>query len=276
MNKQYVDLKTGRLGFFDTRGDKPAVIFVHSNSGSSRAFIHQLADACFRSFRLIAVDLPGHGESQDSGMPEEDYMPSGLVSVLADVMDHLSVPKAVIVGASLGGNIGLEMAHFAPERLVGLMTIGTAPVSRESDCFARAFLPHPCLGLTFTPDFSDEDARDYAAFVFQGCDRIPDFAFDDCQRSDGSFRKVLGEAMAAGSFSDQVDVLRGLSVPAALVLGSEDAVVNISYLHSLEFTNLWRDTVLTISGAGHAPHWQTPKPFNALLSDFLTKCRGQN
>ena len=51
--------------------------------------------------------------------------------------------------------------------------------------------------------------------------------------------------------------------------GVEDQLVKVDYIRSLKIPTLWHDAVQIIEGAGHAPHWERPQRFNALLADFV-------
>ncbi len=79
--------------------------------------------------------------------------------------------------------------------------------------------------------------------------------------------------LAAGTGADKrknnVETVANMTVPLAVVHGAEDQLVNIDYIRSLKMPTLWRGEVQIIEGAGHAPHWERPESFNALLADFV-------
>ena len=53
--------------------------------------------------------------------------------------------------------------------------------------------------------------------------------------------------------------------------GAEEQLVNGAYFASLTMPTLWRGAVQTIPGAGHAPQWETPQAFDALLEAFVAE-----
>ena len=71
-------------------------------------------------FHVVALDLLGHGRSDQPADPMAYSMPAFADQVVA-LLDHLGVPRAVIGGASLGANVTLEVAVRHPERVVGLV-----------------------------------------------------------------------------------------------------------------------------------------------------------
>ena len=63
--------------------------------------------------------------------------------------------------------------------------------------------------------------------------------------------------------------MRDLEAPLAVLHGAEEQLVNGAYYATLAMPTLWRGAVQTIPGAGHAPQWETPQAFDALLAAFL-------
>ena len=63
--------------------------------------------------------------------------------------------------------------------------------------------------------------------------------------------------------------MRELKAPLAVLLGAEEQLVNAAYFASLAMPTLWRGAVQTIKGAGHAPQWEQPEAFDALIAAFI-------
>ena len=66
-----------------------------------------------------------------------------------------------------------------------------------------------------------------------------------------------------------VAVARDLKAPLVVLHGAEDQLVNGGYFASVPMPTLWRGAVQTIPGAGHAPQWETPAAFDALVAAFI-------
>jgi pimeloyl-ACP methyl ester carboxylesterase len=60
-------------------------------------------------------------------------------------------------------------------------------------------------------------------------------------------------------------------MPVAVVNGAEDPFLNLDYLDSLSFKNLWRGQCRRIDGAGHTPFLQKPTVFNEILNEYLVE-----
>ena len=109
-------------------GSGPPVIFIHGLSGCWQNWLEQLP-LFARDHRVIAVDLPGFGQSE---MPEEEISISGYADAIDELMGELDIETARIVGNSMGGFIGAELAIQHPERVERLVLVAAAGLSIES------------------------------------------------------------------------------------------------------------------------------------------------
>ena len=112
------------------RGELP-VLLIHGNSLSREVFRKQLGGALSSKYRLVAFDLPGHGDSGDALNASRTYTRSGLADAATEVLDMLGLREVVVVGWSLGGHIALEMAarFFG---IKGLLISKAPPVSQHN------------------------------------------------------------------------------------------------------------------------------------------------
>jgi pimeloyl-ACP methyl ester carboxylesterase len=97
----------------------------------------------------------------------------------------------------------------------------------------------------------------------------PNRSFDAVARADGRFRKRLFEAARAGEGVDQRQVVETNPVPLAVVNGGADRIVNLDYVDSVAYANLFDGRCHRLDGLGHAPFWEAPAKFNPLLDRFL-------
>ena len=73
----------------------------------------------------------------------------------------------------------------------------------------------------------------------------------------------------SGRYRDEVAVVRNLKAPLAVLHGTDEQRINGAYIASLAMPTLWRGAIQKITGAGHAPQWETPETFDALLEAFV-------
>lgn len=105
-----------------------------------RTHHYPLADALAeRGNRVILIDLLGHGES-DQPKHSRHYSMEIFGRQVVGLLDHLDIPEAVIGGTSLGANVTLEVAVYAPDRCRGCV-IEMPVLERAAPAAAAIFLP---------------------------------------------------------------------------------------------------------------------------------------
>jgi pimeloyl-ACP methyl ester carboxylesterase len=244
----------------------PAVVFVHGNSASSAAFEKQFESDLAQEMRLIGLDLPGHGESNDSDDLAHYSLP-GYAQVVAAVADAMNATDAVFVGWSLGGHILLEGVETLPQAK-GFAIFGTPPLGKPP-VMEDAFLPTPTNAVLFNEQLSDEEATAFATAFFKPGVTPPPAFISGVQRAYGKARLGLGASVAEGRFKNEIEVVRTMKRPLMVLHGEEEQLVSGTYLETLEMPTLWRGKVQTIADAGHAPQWEQPERFNTLLREFV-------
>jgi len=187
--------------------------------------------------------------------------------VALSVIGQLALERPVIVGWSLGGHVAIELLTSRIS-LAGLLLTGTPPVA--ADDLADGFLPHPHMALTGQREFSDDDVRTYAAETTGT--RAP-FIEAAVRRADGRARELMLRSALAPGAANQRRLIEETRVPTAVVTGEDEPFVNNAYLDRLAWGNLWEQRVHRIAGSGHAPFYDRPQAFNALLSRFIESVR---
>ncbi len=108
-----------RLRYVDFGRGEPLVL-VHGLGGSWQNWLANIPALARSGFRVLAVDLPGFGQSD--ALPSTTSM-SDLAEVLEGLLDRLELEQAVIVGHSLGGLVAMHFAQARPERTRGLVLV---------------------------------------------------------------------------------------------------------------------------------------------------------
>ena len=259
----------GEVSIVQSRGDGPPVLLVHGNSACKEVFARQFDSALLAGWRLIALDLPGHGASADAPDPRAAYALDGFAAACASVLDQLGTGAVPVLGWSLGGHIGLELLGRRPDLVRALMIVGTPPIPLDPSVMGAAFKPSAVMGLTGKEQFSDAEALLYAQHTCAVGGQVDAHLLAMCQRADGRFRRLLFEALAAGRALDEVAIVREAQVPLAVVNGSDDAFVNLDYVAALPYGRLWHGRTQVLPGLGHAPFLQGPRQFNEIFARFL-------
>jgi pimeloyl-ACP methyl ester carboxylesterase len=263
--KQYiVETSHGALAVEESgAGDMP-LLLIHGNSSCRAVFRNQMTSQLAENYRLIAFDLPGHGESSDAPDPVRTYTRPGLADAAVELLDKLAVPECAVFGWSLGGHIGIDLLHMH-QGIRGLMITGTPPTTRSG--LAQGFVGSPHTGWASREHLSEDDIESFLGAVF-GTSAEP-FLRQAMVRADGRFRKRLFEAARAGEGVDQRLTVESSPIPIAVVNGAADRLVNLDYIDSVAFANLWEGRCHRLAGLGHAPFWEGASEFNPFLMRFL-------
>jgi pimeloyl-ACP methyl ester carboxylesterase len=103
-------------------GDGVPVVFIHSFAGSGQHWSNQL-DHLRPGRRAIALDLRGHGQSEAKA--DDDITIEDLAGDIGTVVESLELQRVALVGHSIGGSAATAYAAGHPDRVAGLLLVGT-------------------------------------------------------------------------------------------------------------------------------------------------------
>ncbi len=249
-------------------GDGTPVVFLHGNSSSRAVWRDQIRLMCRRGRPVLAPDLPGHGDSDDSPTPETTYSFPGYAAVIRRLLDASRHDEVDLVGWSLGGHIGLELLGTEP-RIRSLLIVGTPPVRLCVDALHEAFHADDDMQLAGKAEFTEADAVTYGSAMMGGPRRLTAELLQNIRRTDGNARKFMFANALAGVGLDERALVERTPKPLCVVHGEREPFVRLAYLRSLRYRALWNNRVHVIARAGHAPHWERPAAFNEILAGFL-------
>lgn len=269
MKEKTIVTSHGQIAVDDIPGTEIPILMIHANSVCKETFHFQI-EALTGKHHIIAVDLPGHGQSSDATDPLRTYSFNGYAEAVREVIEALDVDRFAILGHSLGGHVALELMRLLPENTAGTMIFGTPPIPPGPEGAALGFLPNPEFSYTGKETLTEQEI-DMVVALALGSDAVRDaFWKSAVRRTEGRARRLMIDAALAGRHLDQRNLVETSPVPLAIVNGADDPVINLDYIDSLAFRNLWSRGPVRLDDAGHGVHWQRPKEFNVLLDSFLT------
>jgi len=270
MNVSRLKTSAGVIETIDAGSGEAAVLLLHGNSGHKEVFARQVEELSPR-YRVVVPDLLGHGGSEDAAEPGRDYTLAGHAGYLAELVTTLELGPMVVVGLSLGGHIGLELAAQSP-RARGLLLAGAPPFAKTEASIGKAWAEDPVVLLSGKAELSAYDAEQFVLRQQVGDAAATKALLAAVARTDGRSRTTVVGALLNEAAADQRQLVERLDMPIAVVNGSVDQIVNLGFIEAAPYRRLWRGQPFRIVGAGHMPQVSHPEAFNALLAAFIADC----
>jgi pimeloyl-ACP methyl ester carboxylesterase len=268
---QYYQHKSISLAYTCSEPRTHTLVFIHGNSACKEVFVHQV-NAFKQDYQVIAIDLPGHGESSDSKDPMQDYTIPGYARACVSLLESLMVNQPLLLGWSLGGHIAIEMLGQGLKAR-GALISGTPPISLGLADFAEAFQDNPVMALTGKQSFTEKDTVIYLDALYSGI--LTTGYIKAASRTDPIAREAMVTQWSLGNEGvDEKHWVANWDNPIAVIQGEDELFVSLPYLESLSWKNLWCENIIVMPNAGHSPFLQQAEQFNLYLREFAEHCFG--
>ncbi|KNX36332.1 alpha/beta fold hydrolase [Luteipulveratus halotolerans] len=245
---------------YERVGSGPLVLLVHGSACDSRIWRPQL-DALADDLTVVAWDQPGAGRSSD---PPPGFTLSDYAACLADLVDHLALGPAHVVGHSWGSTLALELYRQAPEQVATLVLVdayagwkGSLPASevRARVERTRAMLAAPPAENVELPGvFAGEPPAEFAELV---------------RRLAADVRRgPMADQLTAMAEADLGGMLGSIDVPTLLLWGELDARSPLTVARRMEAA-IPGARLVTFAGAGHTLNLERPAELNDAVREFV-------
>jgi pimeloyl-ACP methyl ester carboxylesterase len=245
-------------------GSGPAVVLLHAFPLNASMWSAQ-REALSASYRVLCPDQRGFGGSQ---LGHDDPSLDEVADDVAAMLDARKVETCVLGGLSMGGYVAMAFARRHPDRLRGLVLADTKASADTPEAAAnRRRIADEVIEAGHARQLVDEvlpkllgaTTKEQRPLV-QGrvkalVERAPQYAVAWAQR-------------AMADRPDSVETLRGVGVPALVVVGEEDELSPPADARVMADA-LPDARLVTIPGAGHLTNVEAPEAFNAALLEFL-------
>jgi pimeloyl-ACP methyl ester carboxylesterase len=264
----------------DAASSSEPIIFIHGLSGCWQNWLEQVPHFA-RDRRVIAVDLPGFGHSE---MPAEQISMSGYADAIDALMTELGADTAQIVGNSMGGFIGAELAIKHPARVERLVLVAAAGLSIESIRTQRSHgLRHRAENVVFF-SLGNLAARSHQValrprlrhalllLVAAHPSKLPGPLA--AQQVLGSGKPGFSDALEAMCRYPLRERLEKIACPTLIVWGDKDRLVPPK--DASVFEQLIPGSRKIVYGdTGHVTMMERPARFNADVRTFLEEVPGE-
>jgi pimeloyl-ACP methyl ester carboxylesterase len=252
---------------FDDYGNGPDVVMlVHGHPFDRSMWAAQIETVTRAGWRVIVPDLRGYGETS---VVAGKTLLSVFAADLAALLDHLQVRDAVIAGLSMGGQIVMEFARHYPRQTRGVVLAATFPQAETKEGRRSRIAMADRLLREGMHGYADEVLpRMLAARSIERSPELAAYVRAMMRKTDPQ-----GAAAALRGRAERLSyeaTLRVLSVPALVVVGSEDAFTtrqDAERMHDL----LADSELLWLEGVGHMPNLEQANEFNAGLLRLLRR-----
>jgi 3-oxoadipate enol-lactonase len=250
--------------YYEVRGpadtERAPIVLLHGLGSSSADWDSQIP-AFAASFRVVMIDLPGHGRSRG----RRPLTIAAMAREVEHLLDHLRLPPSHVVGVSLGGCVALALALAAPARVRSLTLVNAfARLSPAGWRGATRMLWRVGLVLSAPmPTVATHVARGLFPKPTQHALRAAAAA----RLGQTARRTYLAGMRAIGGF-DVRDRLDRIACPTLVLAGDCDATVPLSAKERLR-AGIPGARLLVVADSGHAMHYDQPEAFNRAVLEFL-------
>lgn len=247
-------LGTNRVSYSVSGSSSNTVVLIHGWGGKKEQWQPQISNLD-RNFRVIAIDLPGYGQSDK---PKTNYTMAFKAAAVQAALQEVKAAKAVLVGFSMGAQVISEFYKQHPEQVAGLVSIdGTL------------------RGLSIPPDRLEEMVAPYRTgqheaplrqffgtmFPNPGTEKLRDEVIETLLKTPAYVLQSSFEQMADASTWK----VSKISVPLLMIKQNNPAWSEEEYVKQLQPKAIYKE----MPGVGHFIHLEKPSEVNALLNEFL-------
>ena len=215
-------------------------------------------------YRVITVDIPGHGISEVKG---EVHTMEMVAEVLRDMLDELGIERVTMVGHSMGGYVSLAFCAAYPERLDGVVLLSSSPnpdtdVKRENRrreiALVRAGKKDVLARVAPEAGFAEQNRRRLQPYIDDLVEQVH-------ITEDEGIVALLGGMIER---KDQNEMLKNSPVRQLFILGKKDSYIPVEAAEEFIAKNP-QAQVVWLEESGHMGFIEQPKECAQALIDFV-------
>lgn len=262
----YFEAQSGIKWHYDLEGEGDVLIFIHG-WGIDRRIWRQQTKHFSTSYKVMAIDLPGHGNSSWKNI-HLYHMAKDII----ELIDHLQLNQITFIASSLGGLFTLKVFELRPDVFKQIIFVGSMPkfaksedypfgleISRLQKLESQLDSSYPNIIDIFFRSLFTKEERSSRRFKWLQRFRQNDTA---------PMKPALVEYLEIIELVDLRNVLTSVTIPVQFINGTEDYICNqeaIAYLQELCPNADFK----YFEHCGHFPFLSKPHEFNVMVEEFL-------
>lgn len=248
-------------------GNGQPVVLLHAFPLSGAMWKTQAELLVNNGFRVILPDFPGFGENDSSGY----YSIAEMAAQIAELLESLSIEKAVIGGLSMGGYVTFELFRLIPEKFSAIILCDTTHLADTDEKRDSRY------------ELISKIGREGANALLENM--LPKLISEDTKQNnpalitdlEKTFSKVdpnsaINALRAMAERKNSSDIIEKISVPTLLIFGEFDKVTNLE--NGEKMNEIIPDSeLLIVKKAGHLSNLEQPEQFNEALLNFCKRIK---
>lgn len=251
------------LRIADSRKGEKTILLLHGYLESLDVW-EDFAKLLSKEYRVVAMDLPGHGISQVMG---EKHSMTFLADTVVGVLDELEIEKATIVGHSMGGYVALQTLRLHPERLEGLVLLSSTPYPDSPEKLADRDREIALVEGGHKDLLATTAAKN--GFASDNLRRMQDeIIFLEEQVLVTEPEGVVALLRGMKEREDSNELLRQSAVPQLFILGKKDNYIPLEKAEAMVAAHP-QAKVVWLENSGHLGYFEEPEVCANAIKMFL-------
>ncbi|WP_212789646.1 alpha/beta fold hydrolase [Francisella halioticida] len=241
---------------------KPTIVFIHGLGADKDTWV-KLSKYLTRNFRIIALDLPGHGDSYIAN----NYTIESQAKTVINLLNFLNIASAHFIGSSMGAAAVISVTNINPELVLSLTLIDSYGFIKEPSYIDKLVDNenlNPMININ-----SRNDYRKMLSLAMYKPPFIPNFILDvmaeSMQKRVDLNNKIFTE------LNQNIEQKLSLSVieqPSLIIWGENDNLLNVNN-SKIFYENIKNSYLVVLKNTGHVPMVERPKEVAKNIKYFI-------
>ncbi|MCC7050180.1 MAG: alpha/beta hydrolase [Bacteroidia bacterium] len=261
----FADFKQGKI-FYSVTGKGNAVVLIHGFLESEKMWSKQI-NRLSKTNKVITIDLPGHGQSDNFGYAHPMEL---MAEAVYSVLKKLRLRRVILIGHSMGGYVSLAFARMFPQMIKGLCLFHSTALPDSDERikqrnrtielvkYNKQLYINESIPNLFTPDFKINHRQEI--------DFAKELATNTTEQ--GIIAAIEGMKIRASS----IDLLKKITTPVGFIIGKKDTSILYESILSNQSNLPQTAYTLLLENVAHMGHSEATNDCNKFLIKFINAC----